>query len=212
LIEALILYLALFIPGVLSGGPLPEIIPFSILRELSRTLLYSLPALALVWRLLLYKRSLRDWDAAKPRLRDLRAFSLALPGLLALGLAVSLVFPLIFPENPVPRLEAPANAPGWIVLALSSLSTGYLEESYFRFYLLRLLEQTGLGTKRRLFISVMLFSFCHIYEGPGGAINALLAGLLLGGVFIRERSLHGIAWAHGAYNLLVYLLGALGAA
>jgi membrane protease YdiL (CAAX protease family) len=187
---------------------MPEVVEFSILRELSRFLLYTFPAFALVWRLLIQARSLRDWDAAKPRLRDLRALGLALPGLLAIGLAVSLAYSRLSGGNPIPRLEAPVSPLGWTILVISCFGTGYLEESYFRFYLLGMLERTGLGVKRRVFISVMLFSFCHIYEGPGGAINALLAGLLLGVVFIRERSLHGIAWAHGAYNLLAYLLGA----
>jgi membrane protease YdiL (CAAX protease family) len=207
LFEALILYLVLFLPGTLSGGDLPEFIEFSALRELSRLLLYSLPAFALVWRFLLLARNLKDWDAAKPRFRDFRAFFLALPGLLGIGLLISLVSPSLFQGAPIPRLEAPANALGWIILAGSSLGTGYLEESYFRFYLLNRLEETGLGKRRRIFISVMLFSFCHLYEGPGGAINALLAGFLLSLIFVREKSLHGIAWAHGVYNLLVYALG-----
>jgi membrane protease YdiL (CAAX protease family) len=204
--EALILYLVLFVPGSLSGGS-PGFVEFSVLRELNRLLLYSLPAFALIWRLLLHFKSLRDWDAAKPRLRDLRAFLLAFPGLLGIGLGISLLNPLFFGDAPIPRLETPGNLPGWIILAASSLGTGYLEESYFRFYLLNMLETTGLGKRRRIFISVMLFSFSHLYEGPGGTINALLAGLLLSAIYLREGSLHGVAWAHGGYNLLVYALG-----
>jgi membrane protease YdiL (CAAX protease family) len=185
---------------------MPAPVEFSLLRELNRLLLYTLPALALVWRFLLRARHDAVRAILRPRKRDLRAFLLGLPALASAGLFISLVSGLLFRNNPIPRLESPGGLPGWIILGLSCLATGYLEESYFRFYLLLMLERAGLGTKKRLFVSVMFFSFCHIYEGPGGAINALAAGLLLSAIFIRERSLHGIAWAHGAYNLLAYLL------
>jgi hypothetical protein len=206
--EALILYLVLFIPGSLSGE-LPGVVEFSLLRELNRLLLYNVPALALIWRLLFHCQSLGEWGVAKLRFRDLRAFALALPGLLGIGMTISILSPRLFPGALLPAFEAPADPAAWIVLAGSSLGTGYLEESYFRFYLLNMLELTGLGKRRRIFISVMLFSFSHLYEGPGGAINALLAGLLLSAIHLREGSLHGIAWAHGGYNLLVYALGGL---
>jgi membrane protease YdiL (CAAX protease family) len=58
--------------------------------------------------------------------------------------------------------------------------------------------------------STFLFSLCHIYEGPGGFINSILAGILLSALFIRYRSLHGVAWAHGAYNIFVYVMGMFG--
>jgi membrane protease YdiL (CAAX protease family) len=38
-------------------------------------------------------------------------------------------------------------------------------------------------------------------------LNAVLAGALLALVFLRYRSLHGIALAHGLYNVFVYALG-----
>jgi len=53
----------------------------------------------------------------------------------------------------------------------------------------------------------VLFSLCHVYEGPWGILNAVLAGIILSLLFIRFRSLHGIAWAHGAYNIFVYTMG-----
>ncbi|GHV67855.1 hypothetical protein AGMMS49928_05850 [Spirochaetia bacterium] len=208
--DTLILYLVLFIPGAVSGGVLPEIIAFSALRELSRLLLYSIPALALVWRFLLLSKSAKEWDVLKIRLRDFRSFLMALPALLITGIAISFIAPKLSGSLPIPRLEAPTGASGWIILILSCFGTGYLEESYFRFYILNNLEKAVPNAKKRIFISVMLFSFCHIYEGPGGAINALLAGIFLSAIFVRERGLHGIAWAHGIYNLLVYVLGKSG--
>jgi membrane protease YdiL (CAAX protease family) len=92
-------------------------------------------------------------------------------------------------------------------MALSCLSTGYLEESYFRYYLLGKLEDFGLSPLVSILMGVLLFSFCHLYEGPWGVLNAFLAGTLLSLIFVRFRSLHGIALAHGLYNIFVYAIG-----
>jgi membrane protease YdiL (CAAX protease family) len=87
----------------------------------------------------------------------------------------------------------------------SVLSSAYVEESYFRFYLLTRLEETEPGPLKRVFVSVFLFSLCHIYEGIPGILNAVLAGTFLSFLFLKYRSLHGLAWAHGAYNAAVYI-------
>jgi membrane protease YdiL (CAAX protease family) len=106
-------------------------------------------------------------------------------------------------------VEAPVSVFGWIVMVFSCLGTGYLEESYFRYYLLTKLEKQQPRALIRIIFSTILFSSCHIYEGPWGVINAMLAGFLLSWLFNRYRSLHGIAWAHGAYNIFVYFMGSL---
>ncbi|MFP3041644.1 CPBP family intramembrane metalloprotease [Treponema primitia] len=94
-------------------------------------------------------------------------------------------------------------------MILSCLSTGYLEESYFRFYLFTRFKQGGVSPVKAMIVSSILFALCHVYEGPLGALNALLAGLLLFFIFSRRRSLHGIAWAHGAYNIFVYVMAGI---
>jgi membrane protease YdiL (CAAX protease family) len=104
-------------------------------------------------------------------------------------------------------VEPPGNVLGWIIMAFSCIGTGYLEESYFRYYLLTKLQTRLPSPAARMIISTVLFSFCHIYEGPWGILNAVLAGLFLSMLFIRYRSIHGIAWAHGAYNIFVYIMG-----
>jgi membrane protease YdiL (CAAX protease family) len=59
-----------------------------------------------------------------------------------------------------------------------------------------------------IFVSTAFFSLCHLYEGPWGVINAVLAGLLLSLVYIHYGALHGLAWAHGLYNIFIYASGA----
>jgi membrane protease YdiL (CAAX protease family) len=107
-------------------------------------------------------------------------------------------------------MEAPGTLVSWLVLTASSLGTGYLEESYFRAYLHTRLREAGLGPLKSTALSAILFALCHFYEGPWGALNALLAGIFLSLLFLRYKSLHGLAWAHGAYNIFVYLLYAAG--
>ena len=230
--EPIILYFVLFFPGIyasgLSGEVAPTgIIPFSAIRELGRTLTYTIPSLALLWYIVMDRDSPDKMpERAKGRLfpglkklqkRDFFPFAVGLPGLILIGLAVSqlvsilVIYENLFPESFSPPLlvEAPGSVWGWIVMAFSCIGTGYLEESYFRYYLLTRLESRLPNPAIRTIVSTILFSFCHMYEGPWGILNAVLAGLLLSMLFIRYGSVHGVAWAHGAYNIFVYAMGIL---
>jgi membrane protease YdiL (CAAX protease family) len=135
-----------------------------------------------------------------------RAFFVAFPGLILVGIALSMISSIVMTLPPSPIVERPAGAAAWLVIILSCISTGYLEESYFRYYLLRRFRKNGVVIGG-IILSVLLFSFCHLYEGFWGVLNAALAGILLSLVFIREDAFHGIALAHGAYNIMVYILG-----
>jgi membrane protease YdiL (CAAX protease family) len=119
---------------------------------------------------------------------------------------VSKVSPYISEIPSGPRLLPPQDAVSWVILAFSCLSTAYLEESFFRFYLLSKRTDMGIGPNRAVLVSVLLFSICHIYEGPWGFLNSALSGTVLAFVFLRFRSLHGISLAHAIYNVLVYVL------
>ena len=103
---------------------------------------------------------------------------------------------------------SPGTVTAWAVLVVSCVSSAYLEESYFRFYLFSKKEEMGLGPHRAVLVSTLLFSICHIYEGPWGFLNAALSGVVLAYVFLRFRSLHGVAAAHALYNILAYVLQA----
>ena len=197
-LEALLLYCILFLPGALRGESPPEPVFFSISGELTRIIAYNLPALALIWYL---------WrkDNAFPSLslKDLFAFLWAFPSLILTGLSVSMAAAHFPGQAQGFRAEAPGG--GMAVMFLSCLSTGYLEESYFRFYLGGKIRETGLPFWVFMLISGVLFALCHLYEGPWGTMNALLAALILGLIYIRFRCLHGLALAHGLYNAAVYL-------
>jgi len=206
-IEPLILYAVLFFRisagAALSGGA----VEFSAVTEMVRIFLYNIPSLALVWYLMLKVKSLREWDITLPGKRDLLPAVLTPPALILIGLTISVVSHY-FEEVPSgSHVLPPQDFISWIILIISCISTAYLEESFFRFYLLSKRKEMGLGPHRAVLVSVLLFSLCHIYEGPWGFLNAALSGVVLAYIFLRFRSLHGIAFAHALYNVLVYVMG-----
>ena len=185
-------------------------IPFSTLRELSRTITYSIPSLALLWYLITDRKGISAIDEIKPNKTDLLSFGIGFPGLIVISFFISFLAWFLSPYLGLaasPKVEGPSNVAGYIVLVFSCLGTGYLEESYFRYYLLSRLESAVPNTIIRIAVSTLLFSFCHLHEGLWGIINSVLAGVFLSILFIRYKSIHGLAWAHGAYNLFVYSMG-----
>jgi membrane protease YdiL (CAAX protease family) len=212
--EPFIVYAVLFLPGFALGGFFSgtagteggEAVRFAISHELSRILGFTAPALALIGYLLV----LRGGKARlprRPRSGDFLSLALALPGLLGMGLLISLVSSVLSAGPAAVTVEAPRGLPAVITMCFSCLSTGYLEEFYFRYYLSLRFRQAGLRDIPAMGLAVLLFSLCHIYEGPWGALNAFLAGILLSLVYKKYRALHGIAWAHGLYNIFIYING-----
>jgi membrane protease YdiL (CAAX protease family) len=206
LLEPLILFCVLFLPGI---GFVPQgFLDFSISRELSRILVHNIPSLALIW----YIQGLTGKiPIPKPCTRDLKPALITFSGLLAASFCVSLAF-LPFKDFFFRLvIEPPQTFLHWVVLAPSILSSAYVEEAYFRFYLLTRLEESG--PVKGVVFSVLLFALCHIYEGLPGVVNAAVAGTLFSVLFLKYRSVHGLAWAHGAYNGAIYIiLGVLSAA
>jgi membrane protease YdiL (CAAX protease family) len=198
--------LVLFFPSLSFGVELTDaVIPFFTIREFNRFFSYFIPALALIWYLILVKKSLTlNPGELRPGKRDFFEFIWGFPGLIILGAGVSFMA-LRFSPYPVPVVETPVDIPGWIAVGLSCAGTGYLEESFFRFYLLQKLESRVSNKYFRMLFSTLLFALCHTYEGVWGVINAVLAGFLLSALFERYRLLHGIAWAHALYNSHVYI-------
>jgi membrane protease YdiL (CAAX protease family) len=135
---------------------------------------------------------------------------LTLPALTALGALVALLGSLLPDPVAAPEIGFPQGPAAVTVMILSCLSAAYVEETYFRFYLFKRLAETG--PAKAAVVSSLLFALCHLYEGPLGALNAFAAGLLLFYIFARRRSLHGAAWAHGGYNIFVYVMAGMAGA
>jgi membrane protease YdiL (CAAX protease family) len=254
-VEPLIIYLILFLPGFPStGSPGEEIYQFTVYRELDRILGYSIPSLLLLW----YLSYINGKKIFPMRVRsaDFQSMVIALPGLLGIGLGISVLSSIISgPDTTGMVVEAPGGIAAWILMVFSCFCTGYLEETYFRHYLLgrfweymtipplpdspktapvpdrfslkNRIHSLALGLRASpaqagsfdtlrarlapapgILVSVALFSLCHIYEGPWGVTNAAFAGLLLSLIYRHYGALHGLAWAHGLYNVFIYANGA----
>jgi len=132
---------------------------------------------------------------------------LALAGLLIAAALLSLTAKTFTRNSVLPIPESPRGALQWLVMFGAALTTAYLEETYFRAYLLTRFSHAGISRLPRILVSVLLFSLCHLYEGSWGILNAVVAGFILAVLYERRPSVHGIAWAHAAYNALVYAAG-----
>ncbi|GHV94026.1 hypothetical protein AGMMS50293_03460 [Spirochaetia bacterium] len=208
ILEALILYVLLFVSGSTGQVPAENFIAFQITAELTRIILYNIPSLALIWYLFLKNRNPSP-GIGLPNSKDLLPGLICLPALILIGFIIALISPYFSKTAGGPTLLPPYGAAAWIILSISCISTGYLEESFFRFYILSRREELGLNSSAAILVSVLSFAVCHLYEGPWGFLNAVLSGTVLAFVFLRYRSLHGIALAHGLYNIFVYIAGAL---
>ncbi|MDR0377750.1 MAG: CPBP family intramembrane metalloprotease [Spirochaetaceae bacterium] len=214
------MYALLFLPGAASRGfffgtpgatdreasRFPEPLGFDVSQALSRLFGYTIPAIALIVCLLVLRGG-KTRLPGPPGSRDIRSAALALPGLFGAGLFISFISLTLFPGAAAVMVEAPQGLPAVIVMFFSCLGAGYLEEFYFRYYLSLRFKEAGLSIVPAIGLSALLFSICHLYEGPWGALNAFLAGVLLSLVYKKYRGLHGIAWAHSLYNVFVYLNG-----
>ena len=208
-LEALLLYIILFFSG--STGSIVNtqaVQGFSSQAELAKIFFYSIPSLALVWYLLLRVKNAKAWNI-KPSKNDLYSGLITLPCLLINGFSIAFISSYIGETTVQVPLHSPSTAYGWVILSFSCICAAYLEESFFRFYLLSRRDDLKLSTISAVTISVALFSICHIYEGPWGVLNSFLSAVILAFIFLRYRSIHGIAIAHSLYNIAVYAINPL---
>jgi len=212
--EAIILYILLFFSGTITqvigafAGASTQVAAFSPIMELSKLALYIIPSLALIWYIMFRTWKLEYW-LVRPGKKDVISGLITFPCLIFIGSAISLI--AMYARDPTAQvtIQSPSTAIGWIVLCLVCIFSAYLEETFFRFYLLSKRKEMNMSATHALIFSTALFSICHISAGPWGFLNAALSGTFLGFMFLRYNSLHGIAIAHGLYNITSYVLNAL---
>jgi membrane protease YdiL (CAAX protease family) len=90
-------------------------------------------------------------------------------------------------------------------------TAGFLEEIGWRAYLMnRLIDLQGSTTKFAWAISLVgsaiIFGMGHTYQGPGGVIKIITAGLLLGGAFLAvRRNLWPLVIAHALADTISFV-------
>jgi membrane protease YdiL (CAAX protease family) len=181
---------------------------FSSQAELLKIFLYSIPSLALIWYLLFRVKKPSAWNI-KPGKNDLISCFITFPCLLITGYAIAKVSSYIGDTNIQVTQYFPSSNFEWVILGFSCVLSAYLEESFFRFYILSRRDELRLNAVSAMVVSVALFSICHIYEGPWGFLNSFLSAVILAFVFLRYNALHGIAIAHGLYNIAVYVINSM---
>ena len=211
--EAIILYMILFLSGstaALTGANRIEAggeIGFSITTELLKVFVYIIPSIALIFYLMQGSWKI-DFRTLKPGKKDLFCGLLAFPFLLITGAAISYMSVYVSGNSVQLIYITPSTIIGWLVLCISCLFSAYLEEVFFRFYLISVKDDLNMSTSTVLIFSTALFAICHIYEGPWGFLNAAISGFILGFIFISSKSLHGISVAHALYNMTAFTLNA----
>jgi hypothetical protein len=146
-------------------------------------------------------RAFRLKDAAKGLACAIGAFAIiVLPGLLFSALGIENGF------LAQARSGTRAGAGLAPLFLLSSLSTGYCEELFFRSYLLRRLERAGLPRIWAAICSALLFGTGHGYQGIVGLVSGSLLGLYFAWRWYRTGNIHEIAIGHGVFDAAVFAL------
>ena len=210
-LEAIILYAALYLsPSLTALTGINQIengvtIEFPITASIIRIILYIIPSIALILYLMQTPRKI-DFKALKPEKKDLICGIITLPSLLLIGIIISILSAYTSESFMEITYIIPSTITGWLILIIFCFFSAYFEEVFFRFYLISKKDELNMSTPAVLVFSTTLFAICHIYEGFWGVLNASAAGLVLGIIFIRYKSLHGISIAHALYNITAYII------
>jgi membrane protease YdiL (CAAX protease family) len=93
-----------------------------------------------------------------------------------------------------------------MMLAALMFSVAWVEELFFRGYLLLRFRQFGASPFIAVVSSALLFSVGHGYQGVPALFFAFSAGLFLGIFWIRRPGIVSFTLGHGAYNIVALLL------
>lgn len=208
--EFALLFAVLFLPGLIAQGGDVDPQSFESIRYHLQLLAVAIPQILLVVTFSNLRRpgSSTRFGWRRPDSGDLVPAVLALMGVLVVVWMISLLAGLIAAGNGPIEPVVDWSFERWELVPLvliSTLAIGYREEIFYRAYLTDRAEEADVDPRLALGGGALLFAAGHFYQGIMGFVIALAIGLLLGGVYYRTRSLHGIAVAHGLYNFLVLL-------
>lgn len=214
--EPFLLFAAFFLAGYLmQSRQAADPALFSDPYFLSAYLITVLPQLALLIYIIGLKpgRRLRDYGIVAPTLGDIGRGVLAFCGIWAVLIPVMILFSLLIPAGTAENWGGIAwemNNPRLLpLLFLVFMLTGYMEELFFRVYLLNHFDRLGVPRRMAIPLALTLFSIGHFYQGWLGVLVTAVIGGILTFVYLRYRSLHTAAIAHGLYNFSVLLFSTL---
>lgn len=208
--EFALLFAVLFLPGMIAQGSAVDPRAFEDLFYHLQLLATAVPQILLVITFSELRRrgSAHRFGWVRPSPRDAIT---ALAGIAGTWLVVGVISVVAgaltgTPGGAAARVEWSFDRPELIPLVLvSTLAIGYREEVFYRAYIADRAAEARVNPRPALALGAALFAAGHLYQGIMGFVIALAIGLFLGELYLRTRSLHGIAVAHGIYNLLVLL-------
>jgi len=214
--EPLLLFLIIFFPGYILQNS--ESIDADLFNNPSLNIVYlmtTLPQTILVAYLILQDKSndrLR-FGLTIPLKRDFLKAFIALGQIFMALIPLYLLGSLLMTQGIISDYAAVewkfTNYSIIPLVFITCLSTGYLEEIYFRSYLISKGEVAGVSKWPLLLGINFLFAAGHLYQGVMGFIVTFGIGMVLSLVFIKRRNIHIIALGHGYYNFLILLISGL---
>lgn len=209
--EFALLFAVLFLPGMIAQGGSVDPQAFDSLFYHAQLLVTAIPQILLVVAFSELRRegSARRFGWTTPSKADVPPAVTALLGVWAVVGVVSLVIGVFVGADGglEPTVDWRFERAELIPLALvSTLAIGYREELFYRAYIADRAQEAGVDARLALAAGAVLFAAGHLYQGVAGFVLALAIGLVLAEVYVRTRSLHGIAVAHGVYNFTVLLV------
>jgi uncharacterized protein len=205
--EFLLLFAVLFLPGMIAQSGVVDGGGFDDLFFHAQLLATAIPQIMLV---VAFSELRREGSAGRfgwrrPRASDAVPATAGLLGIWAIVGLLSFVMSLLGgAEGMEPAVDWSFERRELLPLVLvSTLAIGYREEIFYRAYVADRADEIGTNPRIALAGAALLFAAGHLYQGLAGFIVSLAIGLLLAEVYVRTRSLHGIAIAHGLYNFVV---------
>ena len=151
----------------------------------------------------------RSWvrSAWRPRWRDAAEAGLiagGLVGLLLLATLLASVLPDQMRDSLLRGYRWELHDVAQVPLALAFvLVSAYREELYFRAYFLTVLAEISTPPWLAVSTSALLFGLGHLYQGWLAAAVTLSIGTAFALLYRHRPSVHRLAWAHAAFNLVV---------
>lgn len=111
------------------------------------------------------------------------------------------------PATRVPPIGA-GDPPGirTLILVPTMVVIAYVEELFFRVYLLTRFRQARLKTYLAVGGTALLFALGHGWQGTEAIVFSFFAGVGLGLVWVTKRRFHPLALGHALYNLAAFLI------
>ncbi len=92
------------------------------------------------------------------------------------------------------------------LILMSSLSVGYAEELFFRFFLIDGLTEADVPLGTAAIVSILVFGLSHASQGMFGIAFAGLLAALYTALRFRGYDLHSLALGHAFYDAIILLI------